>query len=180
MSWRRSSRGCLTSLIMRATPPTVFGPSIKRLALWQNTPWSSGRWRWWPDGMSFGQGLNQQLQGTLALRGEPTYLNTLISLAIELDNHLGGQRREQSVLMKAVLRHCPLPCSAQLHRVPSSRALPHRQQFLCPGVSPCRWVEPDSHRRGGGDDSVPRCACTVDSRTTISSCPQSSWSLFLP
>lgn len=56
----------------------------------------------------FGQGLNQQLQGALALRGEPKYLDTLISLAIELDNHLGGQCREQSVLMKAP---SPLPSS---------------------------------------------------------------------
>lgn len=49
----------------------------------------------------FRYGLNRRLQETMALQGRPKDFNNLITLATELDNYLGEQRQEQTIVTRA-------------------------------------------------------------------------------
>lgn len=63
----------------------------------------------------FHYGLNRRLQDTMALQGRPKEFNNLITLATELDNYLGEQRQEQTIVTRA-----SYPSSSSLFRPASS------------------------------------------------------------
>lgn len=68
----------------------------------------------------FCRGLNRQLQDTLALQGCQKDLNSLISLATELDNYLSEQRREPAVATTATFS----PTSSLSRLIPLVRTQP--------------------------------------------------------
>lgn len=116
----------------------------------------------------FRQGLNKQLRDAVALRWRPKDLNSLISLATELDNYFRGQHRDQAPLTPPYPPPPrPLPSGPVLLSLPAVSAVSST------GSEPMQLrrakLTPSERRKRLGSKACLYCGQTYH---LISSCPK--------